>query len=186
MNLQDATGEPRADAAGGRSAVDTGEIGAPLFRHVLGHFATGVAVITSLDRGKPVGFTCQSFGALSLDPPLVVFCPSKSSTTWPRIRRSGRFCANVLAADQERLGRSFAVSGADKFADVTWDTSDGGNPVLHDALAWVDGVIESEVEAGDHTIVLGRVRALAAMRDAEPLLFFRGGFGRYRPHGDDR
>ncbi len=148
------------------------------FRSVLGHFATGVTVITALDDGEPVGFTCQSFSSLSLEPPLVSFAPQRTSTTWPRIRRSGRFCANVLAQDQEELCRAFAVPGADKYAGVGWSPSPAGSPVLDGVLAWVDAEVVEERDAGDHVVVLGRVLDLASPRDVPPLLFFQGRFAR--------
>ena len=85
------------------------------FRQVLGHFATGVTVITGAHEGEPVGFACQAFAALSLDPPLVLFCPGKLSGTWPRIARTGELGVNVLAASQRDLARKFGVTAADKF-----------------------------------------------------------------------
>ena len=88
-----------------------------LFRQVLGHFCTGVTVITG---PGPAGFACQAFAALSLEPPLVLFCPSRSSLTWPVIARTGLFCANVLADGQQDLARRFGTSGGDKFAGVPW------------------------------------------------------------------
>ena len=151
------------------------------FRSVLGHFATGVTVITALDGGEPVGFTCQSFQSLSLDPPLVTFAPQRSSRTWPRIRRVGRFCANVLAEGQEDLGRAFAVAGADKYAGTEWSPSPAGSPVLDGVLAWVDCEVVDEHDGGDHVLVVGRVLDLAVPRDARPLLFFRGRFASLRP-----
>jgi 3-hydroxy-9,10-secoandrosta-1,3,5(10)-triene-9,17-dione monooxygenase reductase component len=147
-------------------------------RSVLGHFCTGVTAITALDGAGPAGFTCQSFSALSLEPPYVCCCPGKGSTTWPRIRDAGRFCVNILAADQEPLGKSMARSGADKFAGVPWSRSPNGSPLLTGALAWVDCTLEREVDAGDHTVVIARVTALGAERDVPPLLFYRSAFGR--------
>jgi flavin reductase (DIM6/NTAB) family NADH-FMN oxidoreductase RutF len=151
------------------------------FRRVLGHFATGVTVITAVDGGEPVGFTCQSFQSLSLDPPLVSVAPQRTSTTWPRIRRAGRFCANILVEGQEELGRRFARTGTDKFAGVRWTTSPSGCPVLDDALAWVDCELLREVDAGDHLLVLASVLDLAVLSDAPPLLFFGGRFASLRP-----
>jgi 3-hydroxy-9,10-secoandrosta-1,3,5(10)-triene-9,17-dione monooxygenase reductase component len=147
------------------------------FREVLGHYCSGVAVITAMDDGEPVGFSCQSFQSLSLDPPMVSFAPARTSTTWPRIRRVGRFAANVLAEGQGLLCRAFAVSGGDKFAGVEWYPSPAGVPLLEGALAWVEGEIVGEIDAGDHVLVVGRVLDLYANRDARPLLFFRGQFG---------
>jgi 3-hydroxy-9,10-secoandrosta-1,3,5(10)-triene-9,17-dione monooxygenase reductase component len=144
------------------------------FRRVLGHFCTGVTVITTLDAGGPAGFACQSFAALSLDPPLVLFCPGRSSATWPRIAAAGHFCANVLADGQRELARVFGTSGADKFAGVGWSPSSSGAPVLDGALTWAGCVVEAVHEAGDHYVVIGRVTELGAARAAQPLLFYRG------------
>ena len=111
------------------------------FRQVLGHFCTGVTIITTMGEHGPAGFACQSFAALSLDPPLVLFCPSRSSATWPLIERAGHFCANVLTAGQRDLARVFGTAGVDKFAGVRWSSS--GAPVLAGVLTWA----ECEVEA---------------------------------------
>src|ERR1700689_355253 len=96
--------------AQGRGAVEGRPFDTGRFREVMGHFATGVTIITAMEDDGPVGFTCQTFVSLSLDPPLVALAPGKSSTTWPRIARAGTFCVNVLAEDQEALSRDFAVS----------------------------------------------------------------------------
>jgi 3-hydroxy-9,10-secoandrosta-1,3,5(10)-triene-9,17-dione monooxygenase reductase component len=149
------------------------------FRSVLGHFCTGIAIITAVDGGEPVGLTCQSFASISLDPPLVAFAPSKTSTSWPRVQRTGVFCANVLAEQQEDLCRVFATAGADKFRSVGWRPAASGSPILEDALAWVDCRIVTEHDAGDHSIVLGRVMDLEAMTEGKPLLFYRGGYGHF-------
>ena len=98
------------------------------FREVLGRFPSGVTIVTAVDDGEPVGFTCQAFNSLSIDPPLVALAPGKSSTTWPRIARAGVFCVNVLSEDQQALARVFAVSGADKFSGVGWSKGPHGAP----------------------------------------------------------
>src|SRR5690349_24896673 len=113
------------------------------FRQVLGHFCTGVTIITTLDEDGPAGFACQSFAALSLDPPLVLFCPSRTSATWPRIARAGHFCANVLTAGQRDLARGFGPAGADKFAGVAGSPSGSGAPGLAGVLAWVGCQVEA-------------------------------------------
>lgn len=146
------------------------------FKDVLGHYCSGVTVITAKDDGDPVGFACQSFQSLSLDPPMVSFAPAKTSTTWPRIQRTGRFAANLLAENQGDLCRNFAVSGGDKFAGVQWRPGATGSPLLSGALAWVDCEIVDEVDGGDHVIVLGRVVDLSSNAEARPLLFYRGKF----------
>lgn len=148
------------------------------FRQVLGHFCTGVTVITALADGRePVGFACQAFAAVSLTPPLVLFCPSRASVTWPRIERAGHFCANVLADGQRDLSRIFgasAATGADKFAGLGWSPCSSGAPVLQDALTWVGCAIHAVHEAGDHYVVIGRVTELGACAPGSPLLFYRG------------
>ncbi len=146
------------------------------FREVLGHFATGVTIVSAMEDGEPVGFTCQSFTSLSLEPPMVAIAPAKSSTSWPRIAKAGAFCVNILAADQEALCRAFAVSGGDKFAGVPWRPGALGTPILEGSLAWVECELESIHDAGDHELVTGRVVGMAVAA-GHPLLFYRGGFG---------
>ncbi|MCL6296785.1 flavin reductase family protein [Streptomyces kronopolitis] len=155
------------------------------FRDVLGHFASGVTIITSPGDPDPAGFACQSFASLSLDPPLVAFMVGRTSTTWPRIARAGVFCVNILGADQGALCRGFAVRGGDKFAGVSHGPAPAtGSPRLAEVPAWIDCTVQAVHTGGDHLIVVGRVEALgtdpAAARTG-PLLFHRGGFGRFRP-----
>ncbi len=169
-------------AATGEEAEGVSAIDAARFRQVLGHFATGVTVIAAVDGGTPVGLAIGSFTSLSLDPPLVAFCPDKRSSSWPRIRAAGAFCVNVLAEDQELLCRAFASKGADKFAGVGWTPAASGSPRLAGALAWIDCTIEAVHDGGDHEICVGRVRELDVGAEAEgPLVFYRGGYGRFEP-----
>lgn len=150
------------------------------FRQVLGHFPTGVAVVTGLDAdGQPAGMAVGSFSSVSLDPPLVAFMPDKSSTSWPRFRDTGSFCVNILGADQESVCRAFASRGGDKFADLSWQPAGSGAPLLDGVLAWIDCDTEVVHEAGDHFIVIGRVRDLDIGTPALPLVFFQGGYGRF-------
>ncbi len=151
------------------------------FREVLGHFATGVTVVTAIAEGEPVGFTCQAFTSLSLDPPMVALAPSKNSTSWPKIAAAGDFCVNILADTQEALCRDFAVSGGDKFAGVGWRPAGNGAPVLDGVLAWVECRLVRVHDAGDHEVVLGSVLDMGVDGGAGPLLFYRGGFGRFVP-----
>ncbi len=151
-----------------------------LLRDVLGHFASGVTVVTAVTGDGPIGFTCQSFSSLSLDPPLVVFAPSRSSRTWPRLREIGRFCINVLAEGQDAVSQNFARSTADKFAGVPWTSSAHGSPVLDGVVAWIDGELTAEYDGGDHTIAVARVLDLGAHADRRPLLFHRGVYGLLR------
>jgi len=152
------------------------------FRDVLGCFASGIAVITTMSGDEPVGITCQSFSSVSLDPPLITFIPARSSRAWPLIQRAGRFCVNILAADQEHVSGQMATKGADKFAGIDWTPAVAtGSPVIAGTLAHLDCTIHAVYEGGDHFIVVGRVEHLethdpqAAV--TEPLLFFKG---RYR------
>jgi 3-hydroxy-9,10-secoandrosta-1,3,5(10)-triene-9,17-dione monooxygenase reductase component len=147
------------------------------FRQVLGHFCTGITVITTVDEDGPTGFACQSFAAVSLEPPLVLCCPSRSSVTWPRIARAGHFCANVLGSAQRELARVFGATGADKFTGVSWSPSTSGAPVLAGALTWAACTVQAVHEAGDHYVVIGRVTELGACRVGQPLLFYRGRYG---------
>ncbi|MEV0668861.1 flavin reductase family protein [Mycobacterium sp. NPDC050441] len=145
-------------------------------RAVLGHFCTGIAVITGHDGLRPVGFTCQSVTSVSLDPPYVSFCPSRNSSSWPLIRASGRMCINVLAADQESVCAQFARSSDDKFAGLPWSPAANGAPRLHGTLATIEADLEFEHGAGDHTIAVVHVTALEA-HAGQPLLFYRGDYG---------
>jgi 3-hydroxy-9,10-secoandrosta-1,3,5(10)-triene-9,17-dione monooxygenase reductase component len=146
-------------------------------REVMGHFASGVVVVTAAGTDGPLGFTCQSFASLSLDPALISFSPSRTSSTWPRIREVGTFCVNVLAVDQRHLSGAFARSGTDKFADVNWVPGPAGAPVLDGVCAWMGCTLWREYDGGDHTIVAGRVRELGADAGRAPLLFHRGRYG---------
>jgi len=146
-------------------------------RAVLGHFASGITVVTALPAEGPIGFTCQSFSSLSLEPPLVVFAPARTSRTWPRLRELGRFCVNVLAEDQTEVSDTFARSGADKFAGLSWRRSRLGQPVLADVVAWIDCELWAEYDGGDHTLVAARVLDLGADEGRRPLLYHRGSYG---------
>ncbi len=155
------------------------------FRDVLGLFCTGVTVVTSLSGAEPVGMTCQSFSSVSLDPPLVMFCPARTSRAWPLIHRAGFFCVNFLSAAQEQLSNGMATRGSEKFHGVDWQPASTGAPVIDGVLGYVDCTIERVHEAGDHFIVVGRVRELsygdgrdAGSSPASPLLFHRGAYTR--------
>ncbi|MGW4246120.1 flavin reductase family protein [Nocardia sp. NPDC004722] len=156
----------------------TPAIDATAFKTVLGRFASGVTVITALDEGGPIGFACQSFASLSIDPPLVSFFPARTSSTWPKIRAAGRFCVNILADHQTEICRQLGRPGADKFAGVEWTASANGSPLLTGAMASIDCELHDEVDGGDHTIVIARVTSLNEHSEANPLLFYRAGFQR--------
>jgi flavin reductase (DIM6/NTAB) family NADH-FMN oxidoreductase RutF len=148
------------------------------FREVLGHFATGITIVTANEEGVPVGFSCQSFAALSLDPPMVLLAPAKSSTSWPRIAQAGAFCVNILEEHQESVCRAFAVSGGDKFDGVDWTPGVTGAPIIAGSLAHVECTLGAIYEGGDHELVTGLVVSMEA-GDGAPLLFYRSGFGRF-------
>ena len=147
-----------------------------LFRQVLGHFPTGVTIITAAGPDGPVGVSVAQFFSVSLEPLLVGFCATRGSSTWPVIREVGTFCVNVLADDQELLCRRFSASGVDRFAEVTWEPSPAGSPRLDGALAWIDAEVDQVHEAGDHDICVARVVDLAIARETGPLVWFRSGY----------
>jgi 3-hydroxy-9,10-secoandrosta-1,3,5(10)-triene-9,17-dione monooxygenase reductase component len=150
------------------------------FSQVLGHFPTGVTVITAITENGPVGLAVGSFFSVSLDPPLVAFCAGRSSTSYPKIEAAGHYCVNVLADDQEDVCRVFASKGDSKFSTIGWRPSPvTGAPVINDVLAWIDCEIHAVHEAGDHWIVIGRALELEVGHEGGPLVFFRGGYGRY-------
>jgi 3-hydroxy-9,10-secoandrosta-1,3,5(10)-triene-9,17-dione monooxygenase reductase component len=160
------------------------DIDGKTFRQVLGHYPTGVCVVTTTEAsGEKTGLAVGSFTSVSLAPPLVAFFPDKSSRTWPRIEQAGKFCVNVLAEDQQEVCRSFAARGVDKFAGISHRVSANGSPVIDDVIAWIDCSLHAVHEAGDHYIVLGRVHDLGVGRAAPPLLFFRGGYGTFSDLG---
>lgn len=150
------------------------------FRHVLGHFPTGVTIVSGLAGDQPTGFTIGSFASVSLDPPLVGFFPMVTSDTWDAIAPSGKFCVNVLGAQHGTICWRFAKRGLDnRFDDVAWHPSaETGSPIIDDAVAWIDCVTEEVHTMGDHFFVLGRVVDLCeSSDDPQPLLFYRGKLG---------
>ena len=147
------------------------------FRQVLGHFPTGVCVVSAMHEDQPVGMAIGSFFSVSLEPPLVGFCAGRTSSTWPRLQGAGRFCVNVLADDQEDVSRVFASKATDKFEGLAWDHSPLGSPRLGGTLAWIDCELSVVHEAGDHDIAIGAVHELHVANEGRPLVFFRGGYG---------
>ena len=157
-----------------------GQVDSRILRETLGHYPTGVAVVTAVaDSGEPVGMVVGTFSSVSLDPALVAFMPDKRSASFARLQQSQRFCVNVLASDQEELCRRMATGGPHKFENVAWRRAPGGSPILDGCLAWIDCDKHDIIDAGDHYIVLGRVRELAVDRFSLPLIFLQGGYGRF-------
>lgn len=146
-------------------------------RRALGAFASGVTVVTSVAGDEPVGFTCQSFASLSLDPPLVLFCAGREGRAWARIREVGRYCVNVLAEEQLDVCARFGSRTGARFAGLDWDLSEFGTPSLPGALLRVHCTLENTHAAGDHDIAVGRVLGLELGGDVPPLVFHRGRFG---------
>jgi 3-hydroxy-9,10-secoandrosta-1,3,5(10)-triene-9,17-dione monooxygenase reductase component len=149
---------------------------ADAFRHALGAFATGVVLVTARVDDRPEGLIVSSFASVSLDPPLVAFCPSAASLTWKRMRTAARIGINVLSHDHGRYARAAAVPGADRFAGIAHTDGPGGVPKLDDAVAFLACTIDAEHRAGDHWIVVARVEDAAADRDAAPLVNYASDF----------
>lgn len=175
-----------SDPNGDDTTFDAGH-----FRTVMGHFPTGVTIVSGMSNDdKPHGFTIGSFTSVSLDPPLVGFLPQIGSETWETMAASGSFCVNVLSGQQRDLCWKFAKSDdeATRFDGVDWHPAPSGSPVLDRAVAWIDCTIEEVFDMGDHHFVLGRVGALDADADhdgrpPEPLLFFKGALGGFSAEG---
>jgi 3-hydroxy-9,10-secoandrosta-1,3,5(10)-triene-9,17-dione monooxygenase reductase component len=151
------------------------------FRSVLGHFPTGVTVVTGLADGQPVGFTIGSFTSVSLEPPLVAFLPMVTSDTWAAMAPYGRFCVNVLRDSQADLCLQFARKEVldDRFDAVGWHPAEvTGCPVLEQAGAWIDCSVERVVQLGDHYLVVGKVEDLDHHHETHiPLVFYKGTLG---------
>jgi flavin reductase (DIM6/NTAB) family NADH-FMN oxidoreductase RutF len=154
-------------------AIDTQEL-----RRVMGHFATGVTVITTTDEsGNPNGLTANAFMSLSLNPPLVLISVDKGATCYSCFALQNGFTVNFLSEDQEEISRRFATKGADKFADLKWHAGSNGAAIIDGALGFVECKITEAHDGGDHTIVVGEIVNVRATGD-RPLLFFKGKYQR--------
>lgn len=145
------------------------------FRTAMGHFASGVTVVTVRSGDETAGLTVSSFCSLSLDPPLVLICIDRDVSSHDLIRDGGRYAVNMLASDQEELSRRFASRMDDKFEGIGVREGLGGIPLLEEALAIVECVVEEALPGGDHTIFVGRVEN-AETSDRDPLVYFRSGY----------
>ena len=162
----------------GDSDLNRPVIDSAAFRHALGHYPTGVCAITALTPArKPIGMIVGTFTAVSLDPFLVGFLPDRRSTTWQLIQAAGHFCVNVLASDQKDVCSKLASREEEKFANLDYAISRHNLPVIDNSIAIIECNIYSTSDAGDHWFVLGEVLNLDVLRDADPLLFFRGRYG---------
>lgn len=159
---------------------EAGQIDPADFRSTLGHFPTGVTVVTGMADGVPVGMTIGSFTSVSLEPALVAWLPTRDSVTWAQIKASGSFCANILSADQGDVCGVFASRSDDKFADFAWTPAESGSPIIDGSLGWIDCDIDAIHPAGDHDIVVGAVRGLAVSgAEQDPLVFYKGALGTF-------
>ncbi|MGO9607508.1 MAG: flavin reductase family protein [Candidatus Binataceae bacterium] len=150
-------------------------------RRVMGHFATGVTVITTFRKsGEIHGLTANAFTSVSLVPPLLLICVDKKAESYACFDETKVFTVNILASDQEDLSRRFAVSGGQKFEGVSYRTGANGAPILAGTVGYIECKVTAAHDGGDHTIYVGEIDQAEA-RDTKPLLFFRGG---YRELGD--
>ncbi len=152
------------------------------FRHVVGHFASGVAIVTTAVDGVPYGTTVSAVSSLSMDPPMMLVCLNRTSNTHDQVKKSGRYAINVLSSAQSDIAYRFAKKG-DKFAGVDYEMSHGV-PVLHGALAHIICTTEEEAIGGTHTVFLGRATHAAATA-AQPLAYYRGAFGSFHSAGEE-
>jgi flavin reductase (DIM6/NTAB) family NADH-FMN oxidoreductase RutF len=144
-------------------------------KEVLGHYVTGIVVVTATTPEGPAGFTCQTFGSLSIDSALVFFAATSTSPSWQRVRQVGVVGINILRDDQESLARGFAVSGVDKFAGVPWIAAPNGSPFLEGSLAYLEGTIREVTNHGDHDIIVAELD-FASTEPGGPLVYYRGGY----------
>ncbi|NLS68204.1 flavin reductase [Bradyrhizobium brasilense] len=159
--------------------------GAAEFRRTLGHYPTGVCVVTSIADGAPVAMVVGSFTSVSLDPPLVAFLPARTSKSWARMSACGRFCINVLAKHQRTICTHLASRAENKFNGLPYRKSPAGQPIIDGIVAWIDCELHNVIEAGDHFIVVGRALALAVEHEHRPLIFFQGGYGEFAPLAEE-
>jgi flavin reductase (DIM6/NTAB) family NADH-FMN oxidoreductase RutF len=156
-------------------------IGADDFRRVLGHFATGVTILTTCDNdARATGLTASAFSSVSLDPPLVLICVDHKSQSYPALRERGCFAVNILSVEQQAISRRCASSRLDKFDEVPHTISDLGLPLIEGAIAHLECTTVSTHVEGDHTIFVGRVER-AQVGTGEPLLYFRGQYQQLAP-----
>jgi 3-hydroxy-9,10-secoandrosta-1,3,5(10)-triene-9,17-dione monooxygenase reductase component len=151
-------------------------IGETEFRSAMSRFASGLTIVATLDGGKPIGLTCQSFSSLSVDPQLILICVGRRSTTWRRIERIGRFTVSILADGQQPACVALGRPGPNKFDMVSWQAGADGSVRVDGALATIDCAIHAVHDAGDHKVVIGEVLDLSVSEDGNPLLYFRSTF----------
>ena len=147
-------------------------------RRVMGHFATGVTVITTKDKeGGPNGLTANAFMSLSLNPPLILISVDKSATCYSCFELHNGFTVNFLSEGQEEISRRFATKGIDKFAEINWREGSNGAAILDGVLGHIECKVTQSYDGGDHTIVVGEILDVNASGE-RPLLFFKGKYQR--------
>lgn len=152
------------------------------FREVLGQYPTGVVAVLGLSAaGEPLGMILGTFASVSLEPPLISFTPSKTSSSWARLRHVARYSVNVLGSHQQDVCRALSSKSPEKFDDVTWELNGNGLPYLPSSVAYLECTRTQVVDGGDHDIVLAQVDELRSGEPNVPLLFFQGGFGSFSP-----
>lgn len=149
-------------------------------RYIMGHFATGITIVTTRVDDVRSGLTANAFASLSLNPPLVMVAIDRSGHSYEFLKRAGCFAVNFLRADQEHLSRRFATPGPKDFSDLTIKEEVTGAPILADALGWVDCRVYDVATGGDHDVFIGEIVAGVA-EEAEPLLYYRGKYRRLAP-----
>lgn len=146
------------------------------FRSLLGRFASGITVVTTVDEsGRDVGMTVSAFTSVSLDPPLVLICVARDASVFNELTAAHYVVVNILAADQESLSRRFAGPVSDRFEGLGYTRAETGAPILDDVLAWCECRVVQRHEAGDHLLLVATVER-GAVHDQKPLLYYRGGY----------
>lgn len=161
--------------------ADEVELDSATLRRAFSCFPSGVTAVCGLVDDEPVGMAASSFTSVSLDPPLVLVCVANDSSTWARLRTAGRLGVSVLSVEQGAGCLQLAARAGDRFAGLSWTSTARGAVAIADAAAWLECDLESELDAGDHTVVLLRIRHLEADPDIDPLVFHRSGFRRLEP-----
>lgn len=150
------------------------------FRHALGHFTSGVTVVTMAHDSERSGLTVSAFSSLSLDPPLILVCIDKQSTTLDLVRQAKAFGVNILGQGQEHISNHFASKLADKLESIPHRAGVLGSPLLHDAHATLECKLNDELDGGDHIILIGEVMEATVDESKEPLVYYKGNYGQFQ------
>jgi flavin reductase (DIM6/NTAB) family NADH-FMN oxidoreductase RutF len=160
------------------SIDDSGGLNRDILRTAFGCFPSGVTAACGLIRGEPVGMVASSFTSVSLDPPMASICIAHTSTTWPVLKMANRIGLSVLAHDHHEVARALAAKGANRFESVAWEASERGAVFVHGAPLWLECLIDREIRAGDHDIVLLGIESVHPKPDIAPMVFHRSSFRR--------